>query len=77
MGSRRLETLADISSAKYRLRADCLRCKRVVILDPIPLTLRCHAKGWSYRLEDVCARMVCAQCGSQKVSLGPVFGDCR
>ena len=75
MGSRRLDTLSDVSSAKYRVRADCLRCKRLTILDPIPLTLLCHARGWSLRLKDVRARMVCAECGSKRVRLGPAFRD--
>ena len=75
MGSRRLDSLTDVSSAKYRLRVDCLSCNRLVILDPVPLTLRCHARGWSLRLEDVRARMVCAERGSKRVRLGPAFGD--
>jgi len=32
---------------RYRLRADCLRCKRVTIMDPLALLQRCQARGWS------------------------------
>ena len=75
MGSRRLNSLTDVSSARFKLRADCLRCKRIVILDPIPLTLLCYSRGWGLRLDGVRARMVCAECGSRNVRLGPAFGD--
>ena len=75
MGSRRLDSLTDVSSARFKLRADCLACKRVVILEPIPLKLLCHDRGWSLRLEAVQARMVCAECGSRNVRLGPAFRE--
>ena len=75
MSSKRLDSLADFCRHRYRLRADCLRCKRVTILDPLPLIERCQAKGWSYQIGAVAARMVCAECGSREVRLGPAFGD--
>ena len=67
--------LADFSRHRYRLRADCLKCKRVSVLDPLDLLQRCQAKGWSYQLEAVRRRMTCAECGSREVRLGPAFGD--
>jgi hypothetical protein len=75
MGSKRLDSLADYSRHRYRLRADCLRCKRVTIMDPLPLIARCQVKGWSYQIRSVAARLVCAECGSREVRLGPAFGD--
>ena len=75
MSSKRLDSLADFSRHRYRLRADCLKCKRVAIMDPLDLLQRCQAKGWSYQLEAVRRRMTCAECGSREVRLGPAFGD--
>ena len=46
MSSKRLDSLADYSRHRYRRRADCLRCKRVTVLDPLPLIERCQAKCW-------------------------------
>ena len=74
MGSKRLDSLSDYSRHHYRLRADCLRCKRVTVLDPLLLIERCQAKGWSYQIGAVAARLVCAECGSRQVRLGPAFG---
>ena len=73
--SKRLDSLSDYSRAHYRLRADFLRCKRVSVLDPLTLIARCQAKGWSYQIGAVAARLVCAECGSREVRLGPAFGD--
>ena len=75
MGSKRLDSLSDFTRHRYRLRADCLRCKRVTILDPLVLIQRCQSKGWSYQIGSVADRMVCAECGSRNVRLGPAFGD--
>ena len=75
VSSKRLDTLSDFSRHRYRLRADCLRCKRVTIMDPLPLLMRRQAKGWSYRIGSVASRFVCAECGSREVRLGPAFGD--
>lgn len=75
MGSVRLDSLSDYSRHHYRLRADCLRCKRVSILDPMALIGRCQAKRWSYQIGAVDARLVCAECGSREVRLGPAFGE--
>jgi hypothetical protein len=75
MSSKRLDSLSDYSRAHYRLRADCLKCKRVAVLDPLALITRCQAKGWSYQIGAVAARLVCAECGSREVRLGPAFGD--
>lgn len=75
MGSKRLDSLADFVRHNYRLRADCIDCRRVAILEPLELIQRCQAKKWSYGLRQIEARMVCAECGSRRVRLGPVFGD--
>lgn len=75
MSSKRLDSLADYNRHRYRLRADCLNCRRVTIMEPLALLERCHARGWSYDIEAVARRMVCAECGSRDVRLGPAFGD--
>jgi hypothetical protein len=58
-----------------RLRAGCLRFQRVNVLDPLLLIDRCRAKGWSYQIGAVAARLVYAECGPREVRLGPAFGD--
>lgn len=75
MSSKRLDSLSDFTRHRYRLRADCLRCEKVTIMDPMPLLMRCQAKGWSYRLAAVADRMDCAECGSRQVRIGPAFGN--
>ena len=75
MGSKRLDTLSDFVRHKYRLRADCLHCKRTVVLEPLELIGQCQARGWSYGLRAVEQRLVCSECGSKRVQLGPAFGD--
>ena len=32
-------------------------------------------KGWIYQIGAVAARLVCGECGSREVRLGPAFGD--
>ena len=75
MGSKRLDSLADYNRHRYRLRVVCVRCRRVSILDPLPLLQRCQARGWSYQMPAVAKRLVCAECGGREVRLGPAFGD--
>ena len=75
MGSKRLDSLKDYHRHGYRLRADCLRCKRAAILDPLPLILQCQAKRQTVEIGAVAARLVCAECGSKRVGLGPAFGE--
>jgi hypothetical protein len=75
MGSKRLDTLSEFVRHKYRLRAECLRCKRAVVLDPVELIQQCQAKGWSYVLQSLEPRLVCSECGGKRVRLGPAFGD--
>ena len=74
MGSKRLDSLADYHRHGLRLRVDCLACKRVAILDPLPLLERCKARGWRYSIDQVTARLVCAECGSKRVRCGSAFG---
>ena len=74
MGSKRLYTLADYHRHGLRLRVDCLACKRVAILDPLPLLERCKARGWRYGIEQVATRLVCAECGSKRVRCGSACG---
>ena len=75
MGSKRLETIDDFHRHGYRIRAECERCRRLVILEPLPILTRCFVTGWSRQLAAVESRMVCAECGSKRARLGPAFGD--
>src|SRR5688572_8030838 len=74
MSSKRLDSIADYHRHHYRLQVDCRACGRVVILEPLELLERCREKGWSYQLEAVQARLVCAECGLRDVRCGPAFG---
>jgi hypothetical protein len=75
MGSKRLASLADFLRHHYRLRADCPKCKRVAILEPLELLKTCKARRWSYAIGQIERRLVCLECGSKRVRLGPPFGD--
>jgi hypothetical protein len=75
MGSKRLNSLGDFVRHLYRLRADCTACKRVAILEPLELLQRCQKRGWSYAVGQIERRLVCSECGSKRVRLGPAFGD--
>ena len=75
VGSKRLDSIAAYHRHHYRLRVDCLRCRRVAILEPLALLQTCRARGWIYQLGEVERRLVCAECGSKEVRLGPAFGD--
>lgn len=50
MSSKRLETIADYTSHGYTLRVDCLKCRRVAVINPLALTLRCQERGWSKQI---------------------------
>ena len=74
MSSKRLDDLGDFLRHNYRLRVDCRGCKRVAILDPIPLIETCQRKGWSRQVGAIEQRMKCSGCGSRDVRMGPAFG---
>ena len=75
MGSKRLDSLADFVRHKYRLRVECLPCRRVVFLEPLTLLSKFQARGWSYMLGSVERHLVCAECGGKSLRIGPAFGD--
>ena len=74
MSSKRLDTIADYTRHGYTLRVDCLKCRRVAIINPLQLTLRCQKRGWSKQIAAVERRLRCSQCGNREVRLGPAFG---
>lgn len=74
MSSKRLDTIADYTRHGYMLRVDCLKCRRVALLNPLKLTLLCQKRGWSKQVAAVEKRMRCSQCGNRVVRLGPTFG---
>ena len=75
MGSKRLDDLGDFHRHHYRLRVDCRHCKRVAILDPLPLIELCQRRQWSRLIGVVERRLKCSKCGSRDVRLGPGFGN--
>lgn len=73
VGSKRLDSIDDYHRHGFRVQVECKQCCRLVILAPLPILMRCVEKRWSRRLEAVAKRMVCAECGSRRVRLGPAF----
>lgn len=73
MSSKRLDTIADFSRHGYALRVDCLRCRRVAILNPLEIVMLCQQRGWSKQIAAVEARLRCSQCGRRETRLGPAF----
>lgn len=74
MSSKRLDSAADYLRHGYRLRIDCLGCKRVVIMEPLPLLEICRARSWPYQIGAIERRLRCSVCGGRTVRLGPAFG---
>lgn len=75
MGSKRLESLSDYHRHGYRVRIDCMACRRVVILAPLPLLETCRKRGWKPSREVLERRLRCGDCGARKARLGPAFGS--
>jgi hypothetical protein len=75
VSSKRLDTIADFSRHRYRLRVDCPDCNRVVTLDPLPIIQLCSERGWSKDMSAVQRRLKCGDCVSRDVRCGPAFGD--
>ena len=74
MSSKRLDTIADYSRHGYVLRVDCHGCKRMVLMNPLELTYLCQKRQWSRQMAAIERRLVCSQCGSRDIRLGPAFG---
>ncbi len=74
MSSKRLDEIGDYSRHGYRLRVDCLGCKRIVIIDPLELVMTCQRRGWSRQIDAVERRLRCSSCGGREVRLEPAFG---
>lgn len=73
MVAKRFETLTDVSSAKYRLRAERLRFRRVVNFDPYHLPCSITSGRGTIGLRKS-PRGLCAP-GADRVRLGPAIGD--
>jgi len=74
MSSKRLNTIADYSRHGYALRVNCLKCQRVVVLNPLEIMMACQDRGWSKQMAAVEKRMRCKKCGSRDIQLGPALG---
>lgn len=75
MSSKRLDSLGDYLRHRYKVRVDCLGCRKVVILQPIVLLEQCRRRGWSHQMHEVAGRLKCGSCGSREVRIGPAFAD--
>ena len=62
MSRKRLDDIGDFHRHGYVLRIDCLSCKRVAVLDPLDLVLRCQRNGWSRQLASVDSLQLHASC---------------
>ncbi len=74
MSSKRLDTLADFARHNYLLRIEC-DCGRVTLANPHKIIAACQARGISYRLETVAARLRCERCGRRPRRVGPGLGS--
>lgn len=75
MSSKRLDSLGNYLRHGYRLRVDCLGCRKVAILQPLVLLETCRKRGWGHQLHEVERRLKCGSCGSRNVRVGPAFGS--
>jgi hypothetical protein len=75
MSSKRLDSIADFARHGYRLRVDCLQCKRVAVMDPCRIVEICSKRGLSRDMHAVQRRLRCSVCGWRDVRCGPAFGD--
>lgn len=71
MGSTRLEQISDFARKGYRLRVKCRECGHRELLDPVPIAMQCHARGWRRDLDSIGARMRCKTCGHRGAECGP------
>lgn len=71
MGSTRLELITDFARKGYRLRVKCCGCGHRDLLDPVPIAMQCHARGWRRDLDSLGARMRCKACGHRGAECGP------
>lgn len=71
MGSTRLELIADFARKGYKLRVKCRACGHRELLDPVPIAMQCHARGWRRDLDSLGARMRCKACGHRGAECGP------
>lgn len=60
---------------RYRLRVDCLACRKVAILHPVTLLETCRQRGWGHQMGEIEQRLRCGSCGSRNVRMGPAFGE--
>ena len=68
MGSKRLDTVADLVRHGLNAQVECSRCRRVVIVDAAGLRDRCFAKSIPMKLEIVARHLRCT-CGHRGAKL--------
>lgn len=71
MGRKNPRTVSDLARWGFRLRARCPACGHVESLDPLPIAVRCHERGWPREIEAIGARLRCQQCGARGAECGP------
>lgn len=74
MSSKRLDSTGDYLRHGYKLRIDCLGCKRVVVMDPLKLLEQCRQRAWPHQIASIERRLKCSGCGAKTVRVGPAFG---
>ena len=53
MSSKRLDSIADYAGHRFRLRVDCLGCKRLAIIEPRVIVEMYSKRGWSRDMQAV------------------------
>lgn len=71
MGSKNCRTVSDLSRHGYQLRVECRVCHHRELLDPVPVAIACHNKGWPRDLDALALRMRCSRCGKREATCGP------
>jgi transcription elongation factor Elf1 len=71
MGMKRLDQINHYLKAGYNLRATCLACGHVTVLDALSVSMRCKSAK-DRAIATIEQRLKCAQCGARNASCGPV-----
>ena len=75
MAHARFETLFDFARHRANIRIECGKCDHWLSVHPSQMA---DAFGWTRRIDDVEARLVCSECGGRRARLKPVpKGDPR
>lgn len=73
MARKQIRNLEELIRGNWWLHAECNACGHKAKLDPSSLRRTFARRGWQTDLENVERRLVCSQCESKSVYIGPGF----